>query len=424
MRTVQYVAMRFYKIGLQERVIKCSNASGGRAGKLGAWAGIALTVSNMVGTGAFTSLGYQVEGDASIFSVVMLWLLGGFTAFCGAVSYHSLIQLFPDSGGETYFVARLYGRVPSIIVAVLSIVFGFAAPIALSAVAFASYLLPVVGLQVKGVASLAIVLVSAVHLMRLRTRGAIQGWLSLGKILILLAFIIGFFFVPKSLTVQPDPANINIEYFFTAPFAIALVFVHYAYSGWNTSVYVFRELKDTRTVYFSLFVSVVLITLLYTALNAIFFLCVEKENLQGVTEVGSMVAEVLFGSKWGHVLSSAIGILLIANVSAMIWAGSQVSQKTQELVSSKLPSVGKPFLHLISLATISLLFVWWYEFGQLLLITSCILSLISVSVVVRLVSLRNCKNEAVSITWKTKTCAIFYCVMMFSSSVTVLLTAL
>jgi APA family basic amino acid/polyamine antiporter len=389
-------------------------------GKIGLWTATGLTISSMVGTGVFTSLGYQLYGQASVFSVVLLWLLGGLTAFCGAVCYYDLIRIFPDSGGETYFVAKLYGKRLSMVVAALSIVFGFAAPIALSALAFGSYAHAWVDWEVKAWATAAIVGVLGSHLLSVTARGMIQSVLSVGKLLLLGIFILLGISRGNQVGLEWIPSTADVNYVFTTPFIAALMFVHYAYSGWNTSIYIFRELRNERTVYWSLLVSVVTLTVLYTALNIIFLLSADIDELRGVTEVGKVVATKLLGVKWGMVLSSLIGILLVANVSAMMWAGSRVSMKMVELITGKRADQYNLILHVLLIAVVSLMFVSYYDFEKLLLITSCILSLVSVAVVAGLFSRQAKKRGIAVLTWKTRGCAVIYISMMASSSLYVL----
>ena len=150
-------------------------------------------------------------------------------------------------------------------------------------------------------------------------------------------------------------------------------------------------------------------------------LSADIDELRGVTEVGRVVATRLLGIKWGVILSSLIGILLVANVSAMMWAGSRVSMKTVELISGRRADEYTLILHVLLIAVVSLMFVSYYDFEKLLLITSCILSLVSVAVVAGLFS-RQAKKKGIAIlNWKTRVCAVIYISMMASSSIYVMM---
>ena len=68
----------------------------------------AVVIANMVGTGVFTSLGFQLLDIQSGFVILLLWAIGGLIAVCGAMTYAELGAAMPRSGGEYNFLSRLY----------------------------------------------------------------------------------------------------------------------------------------------------------------------------------------------------------------------------------------------------------------------------------------------------------------------------
>ena len=90
--------------------------------------GISVVVANTVGTGVFTSLGFQLLGIQSPFVLMMLWFVGGLTALCGALTYAELGANLPRSGGEYNFLSRLYHPCAGFISGWVSATVGFAAP--------------------------------------------------------------------------------------------------------------------------------------------------------------------------------------------------------------------------------------------------------------------------------------------------------
>src|ERR1700754_4682469 len=68
----------------------------------------AIVVADMIGVGVFTSLGFQVTSITSGFSLVLLWVVGGVVALCGALCYSELAAMFPRSSGEYNFLSRTY----------------------------------------------------------------------------------------------------------------------------------------------------------------------------------------------------------------------------------------------------------------------------------------------------------------------------
>src|SRR5712692_5815348 len=99
----------------------------------------AIVVADMVGVGVFTSLGFQVKDSPSGFSILLLWAVGGVVALCGVFSYSELGAMFPRSSGEYNFLSRAFHPAFGFVAGWVSATVGFAAPVALAAMAFGEY---------------------------------------------------------------------------------------------------------------------------------------------------------------------------------------------------------------------------------------------------------------------------------------------
>src|SRR6476619_444259 len=91
-----------------------------------------IVIANIIGTGVFTSLGFQVADIQSGFALLMLWIVGGIAALCGALCYGELSAALPRSGGEYNFLSRIYHPALGFMAGFISGTVGFAAPIALA----------------------------------------------------------------------------------------------------------------------------------------------------------------------------------------------------------------------------------------------------------------------------------------------------
>src|SRR5437016_8323379 len=100
---------------------------------------VAIVVADMVGVGVFTSLGFQVKDIPSGFSILLLWTVGGLVALCGVFSYGELGAMFPRSSGEYNFLSRAYHPAFGFLAGWFSATVGFAAPVALAAMALGEY---------------------------------------------------------------------------------------------------------------------------------------------------------------------------------------------------------------------------------------------------------------------------------------------
>src|SRR5499427_8340492 len=104
-----------------------------------------IVIANIIGTGVFTSLGFQLADIQSGFALLMLWVVGGIAALCGALCYGELSAALPRSGGEYHFLSQIYHPAVGFMAGFISATVGFAAPIALAAMAFGKYLNGVLG---------------------------------------------------------------------------------------------------------------------------------------------------------------------------------------------------------------------------------------------------------------------------------------
>ena len=306
----------------------------------------AIVVADMVGVGVFTSLGFQVIDIKSGFSLLLLWVVGGVVAICGAFCYAELAAMFPRSSGEYNFLRRIYHPAFGFVAGWLSATVGFAAPIALAAMAFSKYLtsslpnlvpsLPahLLGLPVDWslLIGLAITwLAAVVHLGGVRFGGAYHNaWTAL-KLVLIIVFIVAGFAVGDAQSVSFAPSAADLTYIGAAPFAISLVFVMYSYSGWNAATYIVGELREpTRDLPRALFVGTAIVIVLYVCLNAVFIATTPTSELAGQLDVAIIAGRHMFGEVGGHIVGAVICLGLISSISAMTWIGPRVTMTMGE----------------------------------------------------------------------------------------------
>jgi len=206
-------------------------------------------------------------------------------------------------------------------------VIGFAAPTALAALAVGRYAHRAVdSIPAPVISIVALIFVTIGHLMTLKTSAILQTVSTLLKLTLIAGFVIASFVMPGAGDVrwQIDPAK-DIDIILRPTFAIALLFVFYAYSGWNAAVYILDEIHDVRrTLSRALVLGTVLVAVLYLLLNAAFLRSAPLASLAGVTEVGHVAAVSLFGEGAARWFSGLLSLGLIATVSALVWAGPRV----------------------------------------------------------------------------------------------------
>lgn len=295
---------------------------------------ITIVVANMVGTGIFTSLGFQVSSLSSGFTILLLWLIGGVASLLGAFAYAELGSVMPRSGGEYHFLGKLYHPALGFMAGWISFIVGFAAPTAAAAIAFSSYLGSSLSLSftflgisdIKLFALLIVLLVTMIHVRSIRTGAVFHNSITTLKILIMLVLIgIGLSMGGNS-TAEFKPDQEAFQEIISPEFAIALFFVFYSYSGWNAAAYIMGELRDpSKNLTRGLISGTLLVTVLYLATTFIFLYIIPMPEMAGKIEIGYIYGYMTLGLKAGKILGLVMSFLLISTVSSLIITGPRVT---------------------------------------------------------------------------------------------------
>ncbi|WP_411826610.1 APC family permease [Luteolibacter sp. AS25] len=297
------------------------------AKSLGTPAATSLVVANMIGTGVFISLGFQLLDFNSAPPIMFLWLAGGIISLCGALSYATLAGLLPRSGGEYHFLSQTFHPSLGFMAGLLSAIVGFAVPTAITALAMGGYLSKAwPEIPARGAAVAVILIGGLAHGISARTSGRVQLFSTSLKLLLIFLFLVSVIVLPGKgdirweVDLAEDLAQIG-----KPAFATAIFFVFYAYSGWNAAVYGLEEWNEPgKTVRRSLVGGTLLVTLLYIGLNAAFLLAAPVAELTGQQEIAHVAAASLFGDQAGRMVSGLFAMGLFASVSALLWAGPRV----------------------------------------------------------------------------------------------------
>ena len=301
-------------------------------GTVSTLAATAIVVADMIGVGVFTSLGFQVRDIASGFALLTLWAVGGLVALCGAFCYAELAAMFPRSSGEYNFLTRAYHPAIGFLAGWLSATVGFAAPVALAAMAFGAYGKAVLPQAPPLASGLALVwLVTAVHVRGMRQTSLFQVASTVLKLALILGLIAAGLTFGERQPIRFAPRPEDLGQIASGSFAIGLVFVMYAYSGWNAATYIVGELRDPQySLPRALFVGAGTVLVLYVALNAVFLLTTPVGELSGQVDVALIAGRHVFGESGGRVVAALICAGLVPPVSAMMWIGPRVTMTMGE----------------------------------------------------------------------------------------------
>jgi len=259
-------------------------------------------------------------------------VIGGIVALCGALCYGELAAALPRSGGEYHLLSAIYHPALGFMAGFVSATVGFAAPIALAAMAFGSYAHGVFNIGNPVILSFAVVWVtSLVHVSGLKAGSAFQNIWTLLKVVLIALLIGGGFALAARQPIRFLPQPGDVSTVLHPAFAVALVYVMYSYSGWNAAVYITSEIEQPgKNVPRALLCGTLVVLVIYTLLNAVFLLSTPAPEMAGKLEVALISGRHIFGEQGGRIAGGIICLGLISSISSMAWIGPRVTMAMGE----------------------------------------------------------------------------------------------
>ena len=320
---------------------KGASGTGGLERRLGLFPLTNIVVANMVGAGIFTTSGLLIRDLGDPVILLALWIVGGIIALCGALAYGELGSAIPRAGGEYAILSELYHPMLGFMSGWTSFFVGFSAPIAASAIGFAEYLsraFPVlfrIGLLPEGIeaavlkkawACLAILLFTLIHARGIVFGAKVQNLLTVAKVALIAALVVGGLLAGRGDWVHfAQGTPFRFDFAGAKSAGLALMWIMFAYSGWNASAYIGSEVKNpSRNLPRSLLLGTGIVILLYAGLNVLFLYAASPAQMSGVVAVGALAAGNLFGPSFERLLSILISFALFSSLSAFIILGPRV----------------------------------------------------------------------------------------------------
>jgi basic amino acid/polyamine antiporter, APA family len=313
-----------------------ANAGGrdGLAPKIGLFPLTNIVVANMIGAGIFTTSGLLMRDLGDPLIMLGLWAFGGFIALCGALAYGELGAAIPRAGGEYAFLSELYHPLLGFLSGWASFFVGFSAPIAASAIGFSEYFIRAFpglpgaggGFVRKALACLVILLFTGIHARGIELGARVQNVLTVAKVILIAGLVAaGLASGNGHWSHFAQGGGFRLDFAGLKSAGLALMWIMFAYSGWNASAYIGSEIrKPARTLPRSLVLGTGIVILLYAGLNVFFLYAVSPAEMSGVISVGGLAARNLFGPSFEAVLSLLISFALFSSLSAFIILGPRV----------------------------------------------------------------------------------------------------
>ena len=349
--------------------------------KIGWKTATGLVIANMVGTGVFTSLGFQLIEVQHTWSIILLWTLGGIMALIGALIYAELGTHFQRSGGDYIFLSETLHPAVGYLYAWVSLTVGFSAPIAIAAMAMNNYLIPILGKSIMP-GLIFLIGIPLSHIVSLKQSSLIHNSFTFLKIAFVLILIgIGF-------SMSSDLGSSGLDFGSTwtrevikPGFAVSLIFVFYAFTGWNSAAYIVEEIKNPRkNLPRALIGATIFVTIVYILIQLVFLKHATIEQLAGKVQVATIVFENIFGATGAAWISFFIAIQLIATISGYSWIGPRITYSIAKDYRfwkplAKVNSKGIPVPAILLNTVISLLLFITGSFEQVMIYAGFVLQL-------------------------------------------------
>lgn len=352
--------------------------------KIGWKTAAAIVVSNMIGTGVFTTLGFQVSDLHNTITIGLLWLIGGILALFGAFCYAELGTHFKGNGGDYIYLSKTYHPLFGYLTSWVSLIIGFSSPVALAALAMSKYL-NVFGYDFgQTFAIIIILLVAFILSFSLSISGKFHNFFTLIKILFVIVLII----IGVCVSSNPDFSALNFdnswqnEILFPA-FASSLVYVTYAYTGWNSASYIVGEIENpVKNLPKALILGTIFVTICYIFINYIMLKHASVIELKDKEDVMGIAALHMLGQNMGKIVNVFIALQLIATISGYLWVGSRITQATavDHKLWSPLAVKNKnniPVRSIFTHAFIAILIILTGSFKEIFVYTAFVLQLLA-----------------------------------------------
>ncbi len=289
----------------------------------------ALVVGTIIGSSIFVQASEITARVPSPLGVVLAWAAAGALTLIGALVCAELASAYPRTGGVYVFLKEIYA--PSI-----GFLWGWAmfwtmhsgilAAIATVFARYAGQFVPMGDLATRLVAIGAIVVLSAVNYLGVALGGRVQTLMTAVKVAAVFAIIaVGMWLGSPGPQVIPGPQTAQAGVVGLTDFLLAVSAGLFAFGGWHMVTYTAEETVDpARTIPRSLMIGVVVVTVCYIGLNAVYLRVLPIDKVIRSTRVAADTFEVLLGPQWAKVIAGLVMFSAFGALNGIVLAGPRV----------------------------------------------------------------------------------------------------
>jgi len=411
--------------------------------QLGLWTAMFVVMASMIGSGIFGNTGIIQSAVQNSYVVLFLWILGGIIALSGALSYAELSTLMPHAGGEYVYLKNIFGLLPSFLTGWVSFIVAFSAPAASAGLLAGDYIhkallvidpaseitlffSDVFGKKLFG--SFLIIFFSIIHIVEVKKGGYLQNLLTILKVSFILLFLVfGFFVIYQNphYDFNKNLKNVPVEW---SGVGLGLLFVMFAYSGWNGASYLAEEIQEPeKNLPRALIGGTVFVMILYFLLNLLYYWSTPAQQLEGQEAIAAITASNLFGSNITTLFNIGFFIILLSTISATIMIGPRVYYAMArdnlffKAAAHLHPKFNTPVMSFIIQGILAIIYIWSGTYEQIQTYMGFALSIFPVMSVIGLIYLRK-KHPHIKSPYQTPFYPLFPVIFIVFSVITMIVS--
>jgi basic amino acid/polyamine antiporter, APA family len=290
----------------------------------------ALIIGEVIAIGIFLTPAGMAKSLGSPFWLLVVWLLMGAMALCGALCYGELAARFPEAGGAYVYLREAFGPTVAFLYGWMALAVmdpGLTAALAVGLASYAGYIFPLSPAMMKVVAIGSIFFLAFINIRGVRFGGSFIRWLTILKMVLLLSVLVWGFasqrgnwanFTPL-IAQRPGSAPL------IGALAGGLVAAFFSFGGWWDLSKVAGEVREpSYTLPRALVIGVTVLTVVYILTTAVFIYLVPLEQVTSGETFAAQVGEVLFGSAGGKLFSGIVVVAVLGSLGAVIMSAPRV----------------------------------------------------------------------------------------------------
>jgi len=293
-----------------------------------------IVVGLVIGMGIFRSAATSAKDAINPSVYFTAWLLGGFFAFCGALTYAEIGSRYPVTGG--YYKIFSYAYHPSIAFAINCIILisnaASLSGVALIGSGYITKLFPQYNwtdIDKALISCIAIFIFYVINLMGLKMSSKAQNFLMLIKITMIIVLIAALFFpiapIPGWHTTIVAPAVEPLKMSWIQSLGISLIAVSFTYGGYQQTINFGNEVANpAKNIPRGIFIGIAIIIGLYLLVNLSYFHIIGFENMKGEREIAYSLMNKVFGKTGADIFSFFLFFGVLAYVNALLMSNPRV----------------------------------------------------------------------------------------------------